>query len=539
MFKQVFLFLTLSITNSLSTNQKSKTALFISIPFIGHLNPLLHQAIELYHRHNIDYNIYIVSCSNIKTYVERNCLNTTIQFIDIGQCQNETELSLNLKILASETDSLSGISTLFKASIELYYPQMYEQMLNTIHPNIFNNQKTIIAIIDRITYAGADIADHFHIPYIINVAGLIPYLGWHYILPSDYNPTILRDPPQSIHSIGTNLLIRTIAPFIRYFSLIYMYFQYDRLYNYLRQTKFHFNNSYHVWSRYHSHLFLVNNAYGLEYAQHLPPNIQLTGPMISMKFSSNYYLTKLSDEDQKWIELDSRPIIYINFGTCVPISNEQIQKIFFALKSFDKYRVIWKLDRDDLISSTSTFRIVKWFSSTLGYLSHPNVYLFISHCGINSVYESIWLGTSVLCIPILADQQDMAQRLEDAGVGKWLNKLTFTSKQLKETIEIMLQENEISLRQRNIKRIQTLMKLHGGVERAVDLIEIVAEYGIESLIPINNSYPWYAYYDLDIYIIWLLILIGLQQFIVRCYCCCCCCYRCRRLPMVTLKKKTS
>jgi len=410
---------------------------------------------------------------------------------------------------------------------------MYEQMLNTIHPDIFNKQKTIIAIIDRVTYAGADIADHFNIPYIINVAGLVPYLGWHDILPSDYNPSILRDPPQSIHTIGTNLLLRTISPAIRYITLIYMYFRYDRSFNSLRQTKFHFNKTFHIWSRYHSHLFLVNNAFGLEYAHHLPPNIQLTGPILSMKLSPNHYLTELSDEDRQWIESDSRPIIYINFGTCVPISNEQMQKIFFALKSLDKYRIIWKLNQHDFIS-TPTFRIVEWISSTLGYLAHPNIHLFISHCGINSVYESIWLGTSVPCIPILADQQDMAQRLEDAGVGKWLNKLTFTSEQFKETIEIMFKEEEISFRQRNIKRIQTMMKLHGGIERAVDLIEIVAEYGIESLIPINNSYPWYAYYNLDIYAIWLVILIGLQQFIVRC---CCCCRR--RLPINKSKEKTS
>ena len=78
-----------------------------------------------------------------------------------------------------------------------------------------------------------------------------------------------------------------------------------------------------------------------------------------------------------------------------------------------------------------------------------------------------------------------------------------------------------------------MMKLHGGIERAVDFIEIVAEYGVESLIPINNSYPWYAYYNLDIYAIWLFILIGLQQFIVRC----CCCRR--SLSMITLKKKIS
>ena len=49
----------------------------------------------------------------------------------------------------------------------------------------------------------------------------------------------------------------------------------------------------------------------------------------------------------------------------------------------------------------------------------------------------------------------MAQRIEDAGVGKWLHKFKFTSEQLKQTIESMLTEEEVSLREKNIKRIQS------------------------------------------------------------------------------------
>jgi len=171
MFKQVVLiFFVIFVVNCLSSNEKSKTALFISIPYIGHINPLLNQAIELYHRHKFDYNIYIISCSNVKTYVEKNCFNTTIQFLDIGQCQNESELLLNLELIVSQADFLAGTSKLFQAGFDHYYGQMYQQ-------------KTIITIIDRVTYAGADIADHFNIPYIINAASLLLYLAWLDILP--------------------------------------------------------------------------------------------------------------------------------------------------------------------------------------------------------------------------------------------------------------------------------------------------------------------------------------------------------------------
>ena len=141
MFKQVVLiFFVIFVVNCLSSNEKSKTALFISIPYI------------------------------VKTYVEKNCFNATIQFLDIGQCQNESELLLNLELIASQVDFLAGASKLFQAGFDHYYGQMYQQ-------------KTIITIIDRVTYAGADIADHFNIPYIINAASLLLYLAWLDILP--------------------------------------------------------------------------------------------------------------------------------------------------------------------------------------------------------------------------------------------------------------------------------------------------------------------------------------------------------------------
>ncbi len=59
MLKQMIILLIIFITICLSAHQKSKTALFISVPFIGHIDSLIRQSIELYHRRGTEYNIYI------------------------------------------------------------------------------------------------------------------------------------------------------------------------------------------------------------------------------------------------------------------------------------------------------------------------------------------------------------------------------------------------------------------------------------------------------------------------------------------------
>jgi len=103
MLKQVIILFIIFITICSCAYRKPKTALFISQTFIGHINPLVFQAIELHYLHGIDYYIYIIGCSNMKTHVETKCLNTTIQFLDVGQCYNETEVASNGERIATKT----------------------------------------------------------------------------------------------------------------------------------------------------------------------------------------------------------------------------------------------------------------------------------------------------------------------------------------------------------------------------------------------------------------------------------------------------
>ena len=316
-----------SINHCLSEHDKPNTALFISVPFIGHLNPMLQQAKELYQRHGNDYRIFIVSCSNVKAYVEEICINTTIHFLDIGFCYNVTEFNALLNKIASLSNSLSTSLLVFRWSTEILYPQMFQQMIDVVRPDIFNESKHVIAIVDLLTYAGCHFADHFDIPLIINNADLLPILGWLGIAPADYNPTMLLDPPQSIHSIGSNLLKRTTFPLMRFLLKIYTSIPNNPWLHTTLQTSFPFIDTLNAFKRFKSRMILVNNVWGLEYAQSLPPYVQLTGPILSNKLSSYDYLKLLSDEDRLWIESDSRPIIYVNFGTCVPLFIEHMRKI--------------------------------------------------------------------------------------------------------------------------------------------------------------------------------------------------------------------
>ncbi len=89
-------------------------------------------------------------------------------------------------------------------------------MLNIIQADIFDKQETIIAIVDYITYTGADIVEHLSIRYTVNTTSVVPYLSLHVIPLSDYDPVILRDLPQITNSTEINLSSRTISAIIPY-----------------------------------------------------------------------------------------------------------------------------------------------------------------------------------------------------------------------------------------------------------------------------------------------------------------------------------
>ena len=123
-------------------------------------------------------------------------------------------------------------------------------------------------------------------------------------------------------------------------------------------------------------------------------------------------------------------------------------------------------------------RIESWVPSVSAVLSHDNVRVFISHCGVNSVYESIAAGTPVVGIPMMAGQREMAVRVQDAGVGVALNKSTFTPEELRRAVVRVLEDNSF---RRPIPALQSLFKLAGGAERAADLIEHFTTFGVSQL----------------------------------------------------------
>lgn len=78
-------------------------------------------------------------------------------------------------------------------------------------------------------------------------------------------------------------------------------------------------------------------------------------------------------------------------------------KALMAVFSRLPQRVIMKWDTKDIEGKSDNVILGKWFPQN-DILAHPNVKLFISHCGLGSIVESKYHGVPILGFPMFADQ---------------------------------------------------------------------------------------------------------------------------------------
>ena len=135
-------------------------------------------------------------------------------------------------------------------------------------------------------------------------------------------------------------------------------------------------------------------------------------------------------------EKKSDKLIYISMGTVINDSTEFYKKCIEALAN-KKYQVIMSVGNliniEDLGAVPYNITISR-FVDQIAVLSQADV--FLTHCGMNSVNESLYYKGPLVMYPQTSEQDGVATRVEQLGAGirlKYVN-----AKSIKETIENVL-----------------------------------------------------------------------------------------------------
>ncbi|KAK6231635.1 hypothetical protein SCA6_001708 [Theobroma cacao] len=142
------------------------------------------------------------------------------------------------------------------------------------------------------------------------------------------------------------------------------------------------------------------------------------GPIFPTGFTKSVVATSLWSESDctQWLDTKRKgSVLYISFGSYAHASKNDIAEIAHGLL-LSGVSFIWVL-RPDIVSSgetdflpvgfeeniKGTGMIVPWCCQ-IAVISHPAVGGFLTHCGWNSILESVWCTVPLICFPLLTDQ---------------------------------------------------------------------------------------------------------------------------------------
>nr|WP_309740368.1 MULTISPECIES: nucleotide disphospho-sugar-binding domain-containing protein [unclassified Chamaesiphon] len=100
--------------------------------------------------------------------------------------------------------------------------------------------------------------------------------------------------------------------------------------------------------------------------------------------------------------------------------------------------------------------------------------LTITHAGMNTALESLSNGVPMVAIPIANDQPGVAARIAWTGTGEVITLGKLTSSRLRTAVKKVLKEDYYK---QNAVRLQAAIRRAGGVSRAADIVEQVAQTG--------------------------------------------------------------
>ena len=426
-------------------------ALLTAIPLVGHINPLLRQAEELQRR---GWHVAFAGAREVQRHVAAEA--PAVPFVDLGPLGPITADLRRAQVSASLDSSFVRGTQRIVESLWAVWPSMFDGLAAA-----FAAHRPDVVVADLFSSAGISAADATGIPCVVNNPDLLGVLSPKLLPPADHLPFLFSG--RSRHDVRRWQTL--VAPLVRHLAVRVTSSTVGRRLNQLRASRGLAPVDVHEMLR--DRQVLVDGAFGLEYPRPLPANVAMVGAMLPD------VIPPLPPELAAWLS-DGPPVVYVNLGTLAVAPSLQLQKMAAAL-THDRFRALWILASDQTVHLPAPLRpgvrVLEWGPPPLAVLAHPNVAAFVSHCGINSVYESVRAGTPIVGLPMFADQRDMAARVADAGIGLWLDKRRFTADQLRTAVLNVMTVD--SFRQA-LPRVQQALADAGGVRRAADLIERAA-----------------------------------------------------------------
>jgi MGT family glycosyltransferase len=162
-------------------------------------------------------------------------------------------------------------------------------------------------------------------------------------------------------------------------------------------------------------------------------------------------------------EKKARPLVYISLGTVLHQNPDFYRSCAAALGELDMDVVVSVGAGNDFPGAVpSNFRTAERVDQ-LAVLSRADA--FVTHCGMNSASEAIWFGVPTVLFPQQSEEEAVAGRMEELGLGVRLH--SDRPGLLRTAVQAVLTDDGYRTR---TARMAGIFRAAGGAERAAAFI---------------------------------------------------------------------
>ncbi|XP_077375885.1 UDP-glucuronosyltransferase 2C1-like isoform X2 [Festucalex cinctus] len=193
-------------------------------------------------------------------------------------------------------------------------------------------------------------------------------------------------------------------------------------------------------------------------------------------------------------------VIIMSLGTIVSQLPADIADEIAAAFAKLPQKVIWSYRTAKPPALGNNTLMVDWMPQN-DLLGHPKVKLFVAHGGTNGVQEAIYHGVPVVGVPLFFDQHDNLLRLTQRGAA-----VVVTLSSLDKDDNFLKALQEVLTNPSYRDNMQKLSRLHRDqpippLDNALFWIDFVMRHkGAAHLRTESYKLPWYAYYNVDIFV---------------------------------------
>ncbi|KAJ7964158.1 Glycosyltransferase [Quillaja saponaria] len=162
---------------------------------------------------------------------------------------------------------------------------------------------------------------------------------------------------------------------------------------------------------------LESYAIGSVFNGHVPP-VYAVGPVIDIKGPPHPNLDQAQHENiMKW--LDDQPsssVVFLCFGSMGSFGSSQVREIALGIQG-SGYKFLWAMRMSPITKENPLNMLPEGFlewmkdrgmlcewAPQVEVLAHKAIGGFVSHCGWNSILESLWFGVPIVTWPMYAEQ---------------------------------------------------------------------------------------------------------------------------------------